>query len=42
MSLDEMIRFLRAINHPFKIPYLSAANFAMEIEIWEKRHRPED
>lgn len=41
MSFDEMIRFLKAINHPFKIPYLSAANFHRYISAWESKHRPD-
>lgn len=42
MSLDEMIRFLRAINHPFKVPYLSAWNFHQAISTYEETWRPED
>ena len=42
MSLDEMIRFLKAINHRFKVDYLNAANFDMRMKNWEDDHRPED
>jgi len=42
MSLDEMIRFLKAINHRFNVSYLDAWNFHLYISTWEERHRPED
>ena len=42
MSLDEMIRFLKAINHRFSVSYLDAADFAERMKNWEYIKRPED
>jgi hypothetical protein len=42
MSLDEMIRFLRAIDHPLNADLPRGALFNIEITVWEKKHRPED
>ena len=42
MSLDEMIRFLKAINHRFNVSYLDAWNFHQYILFWEFNRRPED
>ena len=42
MSLDEMIRFLKAINHPFSVHDAAAALVHFQITSWEERHRPED